>query len=66
MVDLGWEQNLLIFVTYCFSGGSLEAKEGTVAIAEAIEEEIGEEAMMPVLIQGDFNRTPSEIRTIKK
>ena len=37
-----------------------------MGIAEASEEEIGEDAMMPVLIQGDFNRTPNDISTIRR
>ena len=66
LIDLGWRQNIVAFVVYCFAGGSNEAKEGTDQIADAIREEIGEDSVMPVIIQGDFNRTLNEIPTFKE
>ena len=66
LVDLRWEQNLLWFVIYGVSGGSDEAKEETAAIAEAIQEEIGDDTEMPVIIQGDVNRTPRELAPIQE
>ena len=66
ILDLGWEQNGLCFVLYGCAGGSAEAKECTDVICEAIEKEIGEDFAMPIIIQGDYNRTPNEIGTIKR
>ena len=63
LVDLGWQQNIMVFVVYCYAGGSTGAKESTDQIADAIKEEIGEDCAMPVMIQGDLNRTLNEIPT---
>ena len=65
-IDLGWEQNLLCFVIYGQSGGGNEEREETEAIAEAIEEEIGEDSSMPIIIEGDFNREPKELETFRR
>ena len=61
LIDLGWGRNLLCFVIYGCSGNSKEAKECTEAIVDAIEQEIGDDYAMPILTEGDFNNTPSEI-----
>ena len=66
LTDLGWHQNILCFVIYGCAGGSSEAKDCTDQIADAIKGEMGDDCVMPVVIQGYFNRTPCEIPTFKE
>ena len=54
------------FVLYRHAGGSCEAKEATENITEFIDDGIGDDFAMPILIKGDLNRTPSEISTVKR
>ena len=56
----------MVFVVYCHAGNGAEAKEDSDAIAGAIEEEIGLDCNMPIIIQGDINREPKELNTFKQ
>ena len=66
LIDLGWERNMHCYVLYGKSGGSKEAIATTEAILEAIEEEVEGDPILPTIVQGDFNATPSKLKAVKK
>ena len=49
-IDMGWDQNLMIFVLYGFTGDSGQAKLGTNAIIDAIRGEIERETYLPTIL----------------
>ena len=65
IIDLGWGQHLFCFIVYCNSGNSIDAKEESEAIACAIEEEIGKDSNMPIVIQVNFNWEPRDLDTFR-
>ena len=64
LVDLGWEQNMRVYVIYGCTGDTKQAINCTEAIIEAIEEEIAKDPLFTILIVGDFNHTPNEVHNV--
>ena len=65
-IDMGWDQNLMIFVIYGYTGDSGEAKLGTNAIIDAIRSEVDRATYLPTVIMGDFNAEPESIEAVQE
>lgn len=65
-IDLGWKENIWVFVIYEKSGGTKEAYAVAEAIMETNEEEVDADPRMPTLVMGDFNAAPCKLQSVKK
>ena len=65
-IDMGWDQNFMIFVLYGLTGDSGEAKLGTNAIIDAIRGEIDRETYLPTILMGDFNAEPETLEAVQE
>ena len=57
-IDMGWNQHLMIFILYGYTGDSGDAKFGTNAIIDAIRWEIDRVTYLPTVLMANFNAGP--------
>ena len=65
-IDMGRDQNVMIFVVYGFTGHSGEARLGTNAIIDAIRAEVDRGTYLPTVIMVDFNAEPESIEAVQE
>ena len=65
-IDMGWNQHLMIFILYGYTGDSGEAKIGTNAVIDAIHGEIDRATYLPTVLMGDFNAEPESIEAVQE
>ena len=65
IVDLGWEEHIIIYCLYGVSGGTPEAKKITGHLVANARNEMQFDPLRPKLLVGDINAEPASIPAIR-